>query len=382
MKMEKRGKSSFNRIKKNLALTILILSVSVLCAPIGYARASELSEITEIDATTFRGNTGISTIHIGSNVTDISSGSFRGLMNLRSITVSENNPYYASYSNCLYDKNLTQLLCYPPALSGAVIPDSVVAIGENALYGVPDNVKSQIRAVVSAQSQGGSTEKPKDTENSTGQPSGSAQNSTGQPSGSAQQTTGSSTAQQKSQKTEKLEKDMSGPRFVHTSTGVKWKNADGTTKEPDTELMGLVAGLIETCTTADMTASTQLQRCFDYFVKTTSYKKRIEVPLGNWAAGYATEILKKGEGNMYNYAAAFAYIASGLGYESRICTGAVESAGGNRSGRAWTEVLIDGEWYIFDAQMQRLNGQGYYQQTYAGYPDGTLVSDVSYSVTY
>ncbi len=361
---------------KKLALTILILSVSVLCAPAGYVRASELSEITEIDATTFRGNTSISTIHIGSNVTDISSGSFRGLMNLRSITVSENNPYYASYSNCLYDKNLTELLCYPPALSGAVIPDSVVAIGENALFGVPDNIKSQIRAVVSAQSQGGSAEKPKENENSSTQPSGATQSS------GTQQTTGSSNAQQKMQKTENLEKDLSGPRFVHTATGVKWKNADGTTKEPDTELMGLVAKLIETCTTADMTPSNQLQRCFDYFVKTSSYKKRIEVPLGNWAAGYATEILKKGEGNMYNFAAAFAYIASGLGYESRICTGAVETTGGQRTGRAWTEVQIDGEWYIFDAQMQRLNGQGYYQQTYAGYPDGTLVSDGSYSVTY
>ena len=82
----------------------IMLMASLLVGPQLKAGAKGLEKI---NASTFRGNTGISTIHIGSDVTDISSASFRGMMNLRYLTVSESNPFYTSYSNCMYNKDMT-----------------------------------------------------------------------------------------------------------------------------------------------------------------------------------------------------------------------------------------------------------------------------------
>ena len=94
-----------------------------------------------IDVTTFKNNYRITSVHIGSDVGYISENAFKNLNNLRSITVSDNNLFYSSYSGCLYDKNLTELLCFPAALSGALIPSTAVSIGPNALKGVPEGLK-------------------------------------------------------------------------------------------------------------------------------------------------------------------------------------------------------------------------------------------------
>ena len=85
---------SFKRIR--IWCSALILALAFTMVPSVSAKAVT---ITSIDYTTFRGNTSISTIHIGSDVIDISSNAFKGLNNLRSITVSASNPYYTSYSN-------------------------------------------------------------------------------------------------------------------------------------------------------------------------------------------------------------------------------------------------------------------------------------------
>lgn len=296
---------------------------------------AEAAGLTTINASTFRGNTEISTIHIGSDVTEITSGAFRGLMNLRSITVSANNPFYASYSNCLYNKEMTELLCFPAALSGAVIPDSVVSIGENALYGLQDSLKDQIRSVVK-----------------------------GQASESM------------------MEWQVPGAHFVHTEYGVKWRSEDGTLKEPDTDLKKLTASVVEACTTDRMSQKSQLQSCFEYFVEVSEYERKMDFPLGDWTADYAAEILLTGKGNCYNYAAGFAYIAKGLGYDARVCTGTVTSSIGGRTAHAWTEVRMGDNWYIFDTEMQDAKGKGYYKQTYSSYPAGPLEMAAAYTVSY
>ncbi len=328
----KEDSRSVTKIKWGYRLITIILLIGVLLIPFARVNAAEL---THIDARTFRGNPKISTIHIGSDVSDISSNAFRGLMNLRSITVSEGNPFYTSYSNCLYNKDMTELLCFPAALTGAMIPESVVSIGENALYGVGLTLKGQIKDVVYAQA----------SENT-------------------------------------MEWQVSGAHFVHTASGVMWKAEDGTVKEPDTELLKLTSGVISACTTENMTQRTQLKNCFDYFVKAVSYERKLDVPLGNWTSEYATDILKTGRGNCYNYAAAFAYIAKGLGFEARVCAGTVTSSLGGRTGHAWTEVKLGNEWYIFDTEMQDAKGQGYYKQTYDSYPAGPLEKTASWTVTY
>ena len=327
----KKSKNAAKRIRRILSSCLALMMTALLLTPM-QAKAMEL---TTIDSTTFRGNTSISTIHIGSDVTEITSGAFRGLMNLRSITVSENNPFYASYSNCLYNKSMTELLCFPAALSGARIPDSVVEIGENALYGLQDSLKEQIRGVVKGQAD----------ENL-------------------------------------MEWQIPGAHFVHTEYGVKWKNENGSIEEPDTELKKLVASVIDICTVGDMRQKNQLESCFNYFVAGSEYERKQDFPVGEWTGSYATDILLNGKGNCYNYAAAFAYIAKGLGYEARVCTGTVTSSLGGRTLHAWTEVKMGNTWYVFDTEMQDAKGSGYYKQTYASYPAGPLEMQTSYKISY
>ncbi len=321
-----------NRIGVKWKVCILLMVAAVLLIPAARASASDL---TRIDSSTFRGSPSISTIHIGSNVTDITAEAFKGLMNLRSITVSENNMFYTSYSNCLYNKDCSELLCFPAALTGAMIPESTVSIRENALYGVNDSIREQVRDVVNAQAR----------ENI-------------------------------------MEWQVSEERFVHTSSGLKWKNADGTFSDPDTELKKLVAAVIDSSTTADMSQKKQLQKCFDFFVATSSYERKTDYPSGNWAPDYAREILSTGKGNCYNYAAAFAYVAKGLGYEARVCTGTVMSSLGGRAPHAWTEIRMGNNWYIFDTEMQGAKGSGYYKQTYDTYPAKPIQPLTSLAVSF
>lgn len=48
---------------------------------------------------------------------------------LKKVSVSPNNKYYASYKNCIYDKDMTTLWCVPSRLEKIVIPEGVVSLG-------------------------------------------------------------------------------------------------------------------------------------------------------------------------------------------------------------------------------------------------------------
>lgn len=302
---------------------------------IGFRLDAKASGITQIDSSTFRGSPNITTIHIGSDVTDISSNAFRGLMALKSITVSENNSFYTSYSNCLYNKDKTELLCFPAALTGANIPETVTSIGKNALYGVSDSLKEEIRSVVESQ----------------------AQNNL-------------------------MEWQVPGEHFIHTPYGVKWRDAAGNATDPDTDLKKLIASVLEASTTDSMTQRQQLENAFNYLVNSVSYERKMDVPIGDWTGSYATDMLLNGKGNCYGYAAAFGYIAKGLGFETRVCSGMVQSSLGGKTPHAWNEVKLGDRWYIFDSEMQDAKGEGYYKQTYDSYPAGPIEKQLTWTIYY
>lgn len=77
----------------------------------------------------------VTRITIGPEITQIADGAFINLHRLKSITVSPNNPYYSSYSNCLYNKDKTELLCVPMGLSAAQFPSTMKEINRYALKG-------------------------------------------------------------------------------------------------------------------------------------------------------------------------------------------------------------------------------------------------------
>lgn len=79
---------------------------------------------------------------------------FVNMLHLTSITVDEDNPYLASYDGCLYDKELTTLICFPQGLMGASIPKTCVAIWPNALAGKSISMRKQVKRIIT-QNNGG-----------------------------------------------------------------------------------------------------------------------------------------------------------------------------------------------------------------------------------
>ena len=87
-------------------------------------------------------------IHIGETVKEIAADTFRNQINLQYIEVSNDNPYFTSFSYCLYDKDMTTLICFPQAMLKAEIPSTVTKINQYALYGVDPYVSEKVKDAV------------------------------------------------------------------------------------------------------------------------------------------------------------------------------------------------------------------------------------------
>ncbi len=103
------------------------------------------------------------------------------------------------------------------------------------------------------------------------------------------------------------------------------------------------------------TGTAGLKRAFNYVA---------DMPQGNtttakltgawkkWSVTYAKAMVSKQRGNCYQAGALMAWLAKGLGYEARACTGTYTGGSGKVSPHGWAEVKIGGKWYIFDANNQ------------------------------
>jgi hypothetical protein len=88
--------------------------------------------VTEIDGGAFDYCVSLASVHIPASVTKLSCAAFDDCWGLTSITVDENNPVYASFDGCLYDKGKTVLLYSPLGLEGSEEPESMTEIGRCA----------------------------------------------------------------------------------------------------------------------------------------------------------------------------------------------------------------------------------------------------------
>ena len=73
-------------------------------------------------------------------------------------------------------------------------------------------------------------------------------------------------------------------------------------------------------------------------------------PSGNWSVGFAKEMLYNNGGNCYRYAALMEWMAKALGYEAKAIAGYIPAMLGGYSPHGWTEIYIDGNTYICDAE--------------------------------
>lgn len=88
--------------------------------------------------------TDLETVTIGSTVEKINIAAFENCSGLKNINVSDNNPYYSSLNGVLYNKDKTELICYPQGKTDEayVVPESVLTVGDgvfvntNALTGI------------------------------------------------------------------------------------------------------------------------------------------------------------------------------------------------------------------------------------------------------
>ena len=99
-------------------------------------RAIEIpSSVTSIGQNAFSGCESLTTVYIPANVTQITHPLFAQCTSLTSVNVAESNPNYSSLDGVFFDKNQSQLFCYPADRNGAyTIPMTVTDIAMDAFY--------------------------------------------------------------------------------------------------------------------------------------------------------------------------------------------------------------------------------------------------------
>ncbi len=88
--------------------------------------------VTSIGNQAFYGCRALTSVTIPSSVTSIGDSVFSGCRSLTSINVDSANGYYCSIDGLLYNKDATELICYPGGAKAVTIPSSVTSICDYA----------------------------------------------------------------------------------------------------------------------------------------------------------------------------------------------------------------------------------------------------------
>lgn len=150
-----------------------------------------------------------------------------------------------------------------------------------------------------------------------------------------------------------------------------------------TELRQTVDAILASIIKPEMTEDEMLSACYWYMVNNHTYKRTYETPSGDWTGAFAQEIFTSGQGNCFRFAAGFAYLVKGLGYETKVITGEVGARRGGMTPHGWTEVKIGDTWYLFDTELQYANrNKNYYWITYETYPSKPLSKQQEWPVSF
>ena len=152
--------------------------------------------------------------------------------------------------------------------------------------------------------------------------------------------------------------DEEGNLICSDYVGVLHFRRDGRYSSGDRELDALVASVIRENTTPDMTRMEMLEAMYDYTIENIRYAGLANYECsvqpahgrGGWMPEYAIRALRDGNGNCYCYAAAFAALARGLGFQA-YATGGV--CGGTLDPHGWVQILDeDGNMWMSDPEIE------------------------------
>ena len=94
--------------------------------------------VTGIESYALSRCSSLTNVDIPAGVINIANSAFDGCSNLESINIDENNKYYISENGILFDKEKTEIICYPEGkkdIKEYIIPEGVTRIGSNAFGG-------------------------------------------------------------------------------------------------------------------------------------------------------------------------------------------------------------------------------------------------------
>ena len=136
--------------------------------------------------------------------------------------------------------------------------------------------------------------------------------------------------------------------------------------------------MMEKC--SGSTRKERFKYAFQYMATHFPYSRSYDHPkYASDVAPLAIDMFKKEKGNCYRYAACYACLAKIAGYRTRMCIGRTS----NGSPHGWTEVLVNGTWYIcdVDAQLPRYGNPAYTAYMMRSHYWGT-VAQYKYELTF
>lgn len=129
----------------------------------------------------------------------------------------------------------------------------------------------------------------------------------------------------------------------------------------------LVQNVLKNTITNDMTTYEKVMACYNYLINNMSYSKNIfdlktytEIKYtskysSEWDRNviyYAYSALKNNKDSCYGYSSAFVVLTRAIGLESYVVQGKTAMAKGGYGNHWWVNIKIDGNYYVFDPNVE------------------------------
>lgn len=162
-------------------------------------------------------------------------------------------------------------------------------------------------------------------------------------------------------------------------------------KTNESDLDVLVEDVLSQTTNGSMSTSQKVTAVYDYIVKTCSYGRpataydtdlNYHSDFDGLISSHAYTLLANKKGVCDDYSSLFVVLTRAIGLESYVVSGQVGSKSGGTTGHVWTIVKINGEYYVFDPQIEQSNTvNGQIAHTFFCRPESSMSGMYTYGVS-